>query len=68
MSQIPDVVKSWAADPRYMWADGEIFVKYYLGGIQFYLGAVSVWTRGMTNVGCQVVWCPNGPQDYGIDR
>ena len=25
-------------------------------------------TRGMANVGCQVVWCPNGPQDYGIDR
>ena len=25
-------------------------------------------TRGMVNVGCQVVWCPNGPQDYGIDR
>ena len=21
----------------------------------------------MANVGCQVVWCPNGPQDYGID-
>ena len=25
-------------------------------------------TRGKTNVGCQVVWCPNGPQNYGIDR
>ena len=25
-------------------------------------------TRGMANVGCQVVWCPNGPQDYGIAR
>ena len=25
-------------------------------------------TRGMANVGCQVVWCPNGPQDYGIHR
>ena len=24
-------------------------------------------TRRMANVGCQVVWCPNGPQDYGID-
>ena len=24
-------------------------------------------TRGMANVGCQVVWCLNGPQDYGID-
>ena len=24
--------------------------------------------RGMAKVGCQVVWCPNGPQDYGIDR
>ena len=25
-------------------------------------------TRGMANVGGQIVWCPNGPQDYGIDR
>ena len=24
-------------------------------------------TRGMANVGCQVVWCPNGPQDNGMD-
>ena len=25
-------------------------------------------TRGMANVGCQAIWCPIGPQDYGIDR
>ena len=28
-SQIPDVVKVWSADSRYMRAEGEIFVKYY---------------------------------------
>ena len=24
--------------------------------------------RGMAKIGCHVMWCPNGPQDYGTDR
>ena len=24
--------------------------------------------RGMAQIGCHVMWCPNGPQDYGTDR
>ena len=24
--------------------------------------------RGMAKIGCRVMWCPNGPQDYGTDR
>ena len=24
--------------------------------------------RGMAKTGCHVMWCPNGPQDYGTDR
>ena len=22
----------------------------------------------MAKIGCHVMWCPNGPQDYGTDR
>ena len=24
--------------------------------------------RGMAKIGCHIMWCPNGPQDYGTDR
>ena len=29
MPQIPHMVKAWAADSWYLWAEGQIFIKYY---------------------------------------